>query len=117
MSDLEATLDVKFAAFPARRPRRSPAQAREKLLKSATAEFARHGFAGARIARIVKNAGSNPRMLYHYFGSKSALYIAVLENALGGLRSQELCLDIEHLDPLEGLLQLFEFMNGHFEQN
>jgi AcrR family transcriptional regulator len=117
MSDLEGTLDVKSAEFPVRRPRRSQAQAREKILKTATAEFARHGFAGARIARIVKNAGSNPRMLYHYFGSKSALYIAVLENALGGLRSQELRLDIEHLDPLEGLLQLFEFMNGHFEQN
>ena len=117
MSDLEGTLGVKPAAFPARRPRRSAARAREKIMKTATAEFARHGFAGARIARIVKNAGSNPRMLYHYFGSKSALYIAVLENALGGLRSKELRLDIEHLDPLEGLLQLFEFMNGHFEQN
>ena len=71
-------------------------------------DIARHGFAGARIARIVKNAGSNPRMIYHYFGSKSALYIAVLENALGGLRSKELRLDIEHLDPLEGLLRLFD---------
>src|SRR5271170_4563084 len=117
MSDLEGTLDVKTTEFPARRPRRSPAQAREKILKTATAEFARHGFAGARIARIVKNAGSNPRMLYHYFGSKSALYVAVLENALGGLRTRELRLDVEHLDPLEGLLQLFDFMNGHFEQN
>src|SRR6266478_2834598 len=115
MSDLEGTLDVKSVAFPRRRSRRSPAQSREKIMKTATAEFARHGFAGARIARIVKNAGSNPRMIYHYFGSKSALYIAVLENALGGLRSKELRLDIEHLDPLEGLLQLFEFMNGHFE--
>jgi AcrR family transcriptional regulator len=117
MSDLEGTLGVKPVAFPARRPRRSPAQAREKIMKTATAEFARHGFAGARIARIVKNAGSNPRMVYHYFGSKSGLYIAVLENALGGLRRRELRLDVEHLDPLEGLLQLFEFMNGHFEQN
>jgi AcrR family transcriptional regulator len=117
MSDLEGRLDAKPVAFPVRRPRRSPAQAREKIMKTATAEFARHGFAGARIARIVKNAGSNPRMIYHYFGSKSALYIAVLENALGGLRSKELRLDIDHLDPLEGLLQLFEFMNGHFEQN
>src|SRR5258708_2682097 len=117
MSDLEGTLGVKPAAFPARRPRRSAARAREKIMKTATAEFARHGFAGARIARIVKNAGSNPRMLYHYFGSKSALYIAVLENALGGLRAIELRLDVEHLDPLEGLLRLFDFMNSYFEAN
>src|SRR6202163_5028291 len=102
---------------PVRRSRRSPAQAREKILKTATAEFARHGFAGARIARIVKRAGTNPRMIYHYFGSKSELYIAVLENAMAGLRAVELRLDVEHLDPLGGLLRLFDFMNGYFETN
>lgn len=100
-----------------RRPRRSSAQARKKIMKTATAEFARHGFAGARIARIVKRAGSNPRMIYHYFGSKSQLYIAVLENALAGLRTVELGLDVEHLDPLKGLLRLFDFMNNYFEAN
>jgi AcrR family transcriptional regulator len=117
MSDLEGAISGKGAALPARRPRRNEAQARERILKTATIEFARHGFAGARVARIVKNAGSNPRMLYHYFGSKSALYVAVLENALAGLRSKELRLDVEHLDPVEGLLQLFDFMNSHFEQS
>ena len=78
-----------------RRPRRSSARIREKIMKTATAEFARHGFAGARIARIVKRAESNPRMIYHYFGNKSQLYIAVLENALAGLRTVELDLDVE----------------------
>jgi AcrR family transcriptional regulator len=102
---------------PVRRSRRSSAQARDKIMKTATSEFARHGFAGARIARIVKRAGSNPRMIYHYFGSKSELYIAVLENAMAGLRAVELRLDVEHLDPLEGLLRLFDFMNGYFETN
>jgi hypothetical protein len=33
------------------------------------------------------------------------------------LRREELTLDVEHVDPLEGLLQLFDFMNGHFERN
>jgi len=84
-------------------------------MKTARAEFVRHGFAGARIARIVAESGSNPRMVYHYFGSKSELYVAVLEDALGDLRSKELLLDVEHLDPLEGLLQLFDFMDSHFE--
>jgi AcrR family transcriptional regulator len=102
---------------PVRRARRTPTRAREKIMRTATAEFARHGFAGARIARIVKRAGSNPRMIYHYFGSKSELYIAVLENALGGLRTIELRLDVEHLDPLEGLLRLFDFMSSYFEAN
>jgi AcrR family transcriptional regulator len=117
VADLEGTVGAKSAAAAVRRPRQNGALARGRIMKTAAAEFARHGFAGARVARIVKNAGSNPRMLYHYFGSKSALYVAVLENALGGLRTEELRLDVEHLDPLEGLLQLFDFMNSHFEQH
>jgi AcrR family transcriptional regulator len=55
---------------------------------------------------------SNPRMLFHYFGSKSQLYVAVLEEALAGLRRREVELDVEHLDPREGLLQLFDFLLG-----
>ena len=62
-------------------------------------------------------AGTNPRMIYEHFGSKSALYVATLESALAALRAEELALDVDHLDPLEGLLQLFDFMNGHFERN
>ena len=100
-----------------RRPRRSAEQNRQEILRAATAEFATHGLAGGRISRIVKKAGTNPRMLYECFGSKTELYIATLESALGALRAEELTLDVEHLDPLEGLLQLFDFMNGHFERD
>jgi AcrR family transcriptional regulator len=104
-------------ATPRRRVRRAPRQSRQHILRAATREFVTHGFAGARVNRIVKKAGSNPRMIYHYFGCKSQLYLAVLEEALGGLRREELRIDVEHLDPREGLLQLFDFMAHHFENN
>lgn len=109
--------DLDAVPKPRRRPRRSAEQNRAEILKAATAEFATHGYAGARIDRIVKKAGSNPRMIYEQFGSKSALYVATLENALGALRTEELTLEVMHLDPLEGLLKLFDFMNGHLERN
>jgi AcrR family transcriptional regulator len=102
---------------PHRRQRRTAEQSREQIMRAATAEFAAYGLAGARISRIVKKAATNPRMIYEHFGSKSALYVATLEAALGELRTEELTLDVEHLDPLEGLLQLFDFMNGHFERS
>ena len=105
------------AVRPRRRPRRNSAESREQILRAATIEFVMHGFAGARINRIVQKARSNPRMIYHYFGSKSELYLAVLEEALGGLRRRELQIDIEHLEPREGLLQLFDFMSNYFEGN
>ena len=100
-----------------RRPRRSAEQNRHEILRAATVEFATYGLAGGRISRIVKKAGTNPRMLYECFGSKTALYVATLESALAALRVEELTLDVEHLDPLEGLLRLFDFMNGHFERD
>jgi len=111
------TAATKHQSTPRRRPRRSAEQSRQEILRAATAEFAAHGLAGGRISRIVRKAGTNPRMLYEHFGSKSALYVATLESALAALRAEELTLDVEHLDPLEGLLQLFDFMNGHFERN
>src|SRR5580693_6226374 len=82
-----------------RRPRRTAEQSREQIMRAATTEFATYGLAGARISRIVQKAGTNPRMIYQHFGSKSALYVATLESALAELRSRELGLDVEHLDP------------------
>lgn len=104
-------------AAPNKKRARSSADTREKLLKAGQAEFAQHGFAGARTEHIVKRAWSNPRMLSHYFGGKSGLYVAVLEEALGDLRCEELKIDVEHLSPIDGLMQLFDFMNSHFASN
>jgi AcrR family transcriptional regulator len=42
-------------------------------------EFAKHGFAGARVERIVTKADVSPRSLYYHFGSKRGLYDAVRE--------------------------------------
>src|SRR5438552_5810090 len=54
-------------------------ESRERILKAAVNEFAREGYGGARVERICAAARSNPRMLYHYFEDKAALYVAVLE--------------------------------------
>ncbi|THD44726.1 MAG: TetR/AcrR family transcriptional regulator [Bradyrhizobium sp.] len=96
---------------------RNAEDTRDKILRAARSEFASHGFAGARIERIVLAAETNPRMLYHYFGDKSGLYVAVLEDAIGNLRREEMKIDVEHLAPIAGLMQLFEFMNTHFESD
>lgn len=95
--------------------RRDPEATRAALLAAATAEFARHGYAGARIERLVKRAGTSVRMVYHYFGSKAALYIAVLEAAMRSLRHEELKLDLSDVEPLDGLLRLFDFIYDHFD--
>lgn len=109
------------SASPGRKPaqkkapaKRDPVAARARLLQAAVDEFSAHGYSGARTERIAQSAGTNIRMLYHYFGSKDALYITVLETVLADLRHDELQLDAEALPPMEGLLRIFDFVAGHF---
>jgi AcrR family transcriptional regulator len=90
---------------------------REKLLRAAYREFARYGFAGARVDRISKRAKSNPRMIYHHFSSKEQLYRTVLLDAYSTIRTKEAELDIEHLGPVAGILALFDFTFDHFAGN
>jgi AcrR family transcriptional regulator len=55
---------------------------RERILAAATAEFAEHGVAGARVDRIAAAAAANKRAIYDYFGDKDALFGAVLQEEL-----------------------------------
>lgn len=87
---------------------------RERILRAAINEFAAKGFSGGRIEAICAAARVNIRMIYHHFGGKEGLYIAVLEETLGGLRSEELKLDFDDASPVDAILQLFEFTYEHF---
>ncbi|MCZ8293509.1 MAG: TetR/AcrR family transcriptional regulator [Hylemonella sp.] len=94
--------------------RRDPLAARARLLQAAVDEFSAHGYSGARTERIAQQAGTNIRMLYHYFGGKDDLYVVVLETVLADLRHDELQLDTTALPPMQGLLRIFDFVAGHF---
>ena len=94
--------------------KRNAVQTREKILQAAIGEFAAHGYSGARVERIRARARVNTRMLYHYFGDKRRLYVAVLEHVIGDLRHAELQLEVDNVNPLDGMLQLYEFMDSHF---
>jgi len=56
-------------------------------------------------------------MLYHYYGDKDGLYVAVLEHVLGELRREELKLEVDTVDPLAGMLELFDFIHTHFGEH
>lgn len=55
----------------------------DRILAAALAEFAAHGFAGARVDRVARTARVNKAMLYYHFTSKELLYQAVLEELFG----------------------------------
>jgi TetR/AcrR family transcriptional regulator len=96
---------------------RDPERTRAQLLEAALAEFADHGFHGARVDRITKAVGCNPRLLYHYFGSKEKLYIAALEHIFDDIRTQERDLHLGQLPPRAALERLVEFTYDFFDGN
>ena len=82
---------------------------RARILKAARTEFMRHGYSGARIGRISRAARSSDRMIYYYFGSKEALYIAVLEGVYTELGAAESRLVLDEARPVEALRRLIAF--------
>jgi AcrR family transcriptional regulator len=92
----------------------TPESTRERILRTAIIEFSEKGYSGARVLAICRKSRANPRMIYHYFGGKDRLYVAVLEHVLGELRAEELKLDFEYVSPVEGMMQLFDFTYEHF---
>lgn len=83
-----------------------PDRTRADILAVATREFAEKGLAGARIDVIAEAMRTSKRMIYYYFGSKEALYIAVLEDAYQRIRDTEADLHLDDLTPEDALRKL-----------
>src|SRR6201988_3904843 len=97
--------------------RRDPAATRKKLLTAARREFAQSGLAGARVDEIAARAGVNKQLLYHYFGDKDALYLAVLEWVYEEIRTQERKLNLEGLPPERAIRKLIEASFDHLSSH
>ena len=58
---------------------------RQAILEAAAHRFASAGYAGTRVADIVKDVGVNKQVLYSHFPTKRALFIESLEVYVGWL--------------------------------
>ena len=94
--------------------RRNPQRTRLQILHAAVAEFAAKGYGGTRVNEIALRAGANKRMIYHYFGSKDGLFLAVLEHAYATIRSREKALSLVDLEPRAAMERLVVFTFDHF---
>jgi AcrR family transcriptional regulator len=57
-------------------------ESRERIVASALALFARHGYAGTSVRMIAAQAGVSQGLLYNYFAGKEALLGAIIERSL-----------------------------------
>ena len=60
-------------------------ETRRRILAAATAEFAEHGLAGARVDRIAAAAACSKERLYAHYGDKESLFTAVLNASFAHL--------------------------------
>jgi len=93
---------------------RDPERTRAAILNAATQEFTAKGLTGARVDAIAKRARVNKRMIYHYFGDKDGLYLAVLEATYEAIRAAELALHLTDRDPVEVMRELVLFTWRYF---
>lgn len=61
---------------------RDGGRSRQRVLDAATAEFAAHGIAGARVDRVAAASGVNKAQMYGWFRSKDGLFDAVFAQHL-----------------------------------
>ena len=105
------------------RKRRAPGRpsgqepTRDNILRAAINVFAAHGYAGARVDAISKAALTTDRMIYYYFGSKNALFIAALETVFQELGDAESALDLSGLSAKESMRAIIRFTWKHYLQH
>ena len=106
------------AARTSNTPRpRDRERTKSEILKAARDEFCERGFNGARVDSIAARAKANKRLLYHYFGNKEALYLAVLLDAYHEIRRGERELKISQYGPVEAVDRVIRFTFRHFLAN
>ncbi|MBI2314431.1 MAG: TetR/AcrR family transcriptional regulator [Betaproteobacteria bacterium] len=74
---------------------------REELLRTAVDLFARYGYTGTSIRDIANAAGMSVSNIYHYFGNKEGLWLAILEYSINGLPDRLNAVWQSDLDPVE----------------
>jgi AcrR family transcriptional regulator len=80
-----------------------PADIRERLIEAARQQFARDGFDAASVRDITARAHANLGAITYHFGSKEALYHAVIERFAEPLADRLAAISLESGPPLDRL--------------
>ncbi len=84
-----------------------------RLLAIARNEFGRNGLADARVENIARDAGVTKQLIYHYYGSKENLFVAVLDESSESIMSELVSMNVDHLAPPDALRSM---LNRFFDQ-
>ena len=92
---------------------RAAPSARAGLIEVAVGLFAARGYAGTSIRDIAQAAGSSVANVYHHFGNKEDLWLAILERSIRGLPELLDAATAAGADPLDRFERL---LRAHLEE-
>ena len=93
-----------------KRPKRTAALSKERIIKAAITEFAQKGLDGARVDEVARRSGVNKTLLYQYVGNKDDLFTAALETAYQSIRERQKDFVSRQMDPEAGVRQLVHLL-------
>ncbi len=93
--------------------RRQPQEKRQRLVAAATALIAKVGFEQASTQQIAQEAGVSEGILFHHFGSKKGLLVAVAEDFVQRSSEATLPHDIERWDEENVVRAAFDFVDAN----
>jgi TetR/AcrR family transcriptional regulator len=105
------------ARAPERKRTASGTETRQRILDVATQQFASKGYDGARVDDIMRLAKVSKNLIYHYFGSKEKLFIAVLEAAYQGMHAYHSTWSFDDISPTEGIRKLVRSTFQYWEKS
>jgi AcrR family transcriptional regulator len=91
------------ARTPGRRTRLTAEQRRESIVKAAVEVFAATGYRAGRVSDVAARVGVTEPVIFQNFGSKAALFAAVLERVAGDVRA-DLQTMVDHFGSASDLL-------------
>jgi AcrR family transcriptional regulator len=104
-----------MASTPAYR-RLDVEERRRRLLEQGAELFSRHAYADLSMAAIAREAGISKALLYHYFPSKQAFFVATLEQQAAELAARVEAVDAS-LPPAEQLAAALDAFLGWVEEH
>lgn len=90
---------------------------RDKILLASLEEFAEHGYEKASTDRISKIAEVSKGLIFHYFGSKSKLYMITLNNCIDDILEEYKNIDTYNMDFIFAIKSLMEVKYNFFNKN
>jgi AcrR family transcriptional regulator len=85
-----------------------PETNKDKIIQTAIDLFSAKGFKGTSIRDIARAMGMSISSIYHYFGNKEGLWLAILEYSSGGILEQLRKITELDIDPVARLKLLVE---------